>query len=133
MSDNPFLKRILLACSRGPARIFRVNTGQGWVGKSWRAPSRTTVELEAGDVVIRQARPLHAGLVEGGADLIGWRSRVIQPEDVGTRVAVFTALEAKQGSGRVTEAQARFLQAVEAAGGIARVVRSVEDAQDALG
>src|SRR5690606_22629570 len=80
MSDGPFLKRILLACSRGPARIFRVNTGQGWVGKSWRAPSRTTVELEAGDVVIRQARPLHAGLVEGGADLIGWRSRVIQPE-----------------------------------------------------
>lgn len=133
MSDNPFLKRILLACSRGPARIFRVNTGRGWVGKSWRAPSRTTVELEAGDVVIRQARPLHAGLVEGGADLIGWRSRVIQPEDVGTRVAVFTALEAKQGSGRVTEEQARFLQAVEAAGGIARVVRSVEDAQDALG
>src|SRR5690606_39798228 len=27
MSDGPFLKRILLACSRGPARIFRVNTG----------------------------------------------------------------------------------------------------------
>jgi protein involved in polysaccharide export with SLBB domain len=42
---------------------------------------------------------------------------------VGTTVAVFTAVEVKTGRVPVTAAQTRFLDAVTAAGGIARVTR----------
>ena len=55
----------------------------------------------------------------GGADLIGWTRR--------HGVAVFTAVEVKVGIRKATAAQQAFLAAVLAAGGIAGVVRSVED------
>jgi hypothetical protein len=132
VSDHPFLTKILLACSRGATRLFRNNTGQGWVGKSWRCPSTQQVTLHAGDVVVRNARPLHAGLVDGGADLIGWTTRTITPDDVGKRVALFTALEGKEGAGRLSSSQRTFLAAVQAAGGIAAEVRSVDEAVEAV-
>jgi hypothetical protein len=119
MSDTPFLKRILLACSRGSARLFRNNNGVGWVGKSVRIDKPGPVHLNAGDVVIRAARPLHAGLIGGSGDLIGWRSFVIQPED-------------KEGTGRMSPEQRNFRDQVLAAGGIAGEVRSVEDAERLL-
>jgi hypothetical protein len=74
-------------------------------------------------VLIHDARPLHAGLCEGSSDLIGWTPVTITPDMVGTTIAVFTAVEVKTGRVRVTEAQTRFLDAVTAAGGIARVAR----------
>jgi hypothetical protein len=115
VSDHPFLTRILLACSRGRTRLFRHNVGLGWVGKSWRCPSVQTVELQPGDVVIRKARPLHAGLCEGGSDLIGWTTI----EHAGRRFAVFTAIEGKEGTGRLSPEQRTFLEQLRAAGGIA--------------
>lgn len=132
MSDAPFLRRLLLACSRGSSRLFRNSVGQGWVGKSTRIAKAGPVHLNVGDVVIRQARPLHAGLIGGSGDLIGWRSFVIQPEDVGRRVAVFASLEAKEGAGRLSPEQRNFRDQVLAAGGIAGEVRSVEDAERLL-
>lgn len=55
----------------------------------------------------------------GGADLIGWTRR--------KNVAVFTSIEVKTKRGKVTAQQAAFLAAVHAHGGIAGVVRSVEE------
>ena len=51
---------------------------------------------------------------------------------VGTRLAIFTALEAKEGTGRLSPEQKAFLAAVAEAGGIAREVRTVEDAVGAV-
>jgi hypothetical protein len=51
---------------------------------------------------------------------------------VGRQVAVFTSLEVKAERGRVSPEQRQWLEAVQAAGGIAGVVRSVEDAQALL-
>lgn len=133
MSDHAFLTRILLACSRGRARLFRNNVGQGWVGKSTRFARTETIVVHPGDVVIRRARPLHAGLAEGSGDLIGWVSREIHPEHIGQVWAVFASLEAKEGAGRLEPAQRAWLGAVLAAGGIAAEVRSVEDAERAIG
>jgi hypothetical protein len=73
------------------------------------------------------------GLTKGASDLIGFESVTITPEMVGHRVAVFTALEVKGPKGNVSPEQREFLKAVEDAGGIAAVVRSVEDALAALG
>lgn len=132
MSDHGFLTRILLAVGRGPVRLFRNNTGQGWVGKSTRISRAGPVVLSPGDVVIRNARPLHAGLTNGGSDLVGWVTVEITPAHVGRRLAVFAALEAKEGAGRLSAEQRAFLAAVEAAGGIAAEVRSIEDAERAV-
>ena len=81
----------------------------------------------------RTGRPVQFGLARGSADLIGWRSVVITPEMVGQRVAVFTSLEIKTPTGRLTPAQQAWLGAVHNAGGIAGVARSVRDANEILG
>ena len=81
----------------------------------------------------RTGRPVQFGLARGSADLIGWRSVVITPEMVGQRVAVFTSLEVKTPTGRLTPAQQAWLGTVHNAGGIAGVARSVRDANEILG
>jgi hypothetical protein len=48
---------------------------------------------------------------------------------VGTQVAVFLSIEVKTATGRLRPEQQQWLDAVQAAGGIAGVARNVEDAQ----
>jgi hypothetical protein len=81
----------------------------------------------------RTGRLVTFGLARGSADLIGWRTLVITPEMVGQRIAVFTSLEIKTPSGRLSPAQTHWLNAVRTAGGIAGVVRSVPDALQIIG
>ncbi len=57
---------------------------------------------------------------------------MITPEMVGQQVAVFTSIEVKSSTGRVRPEQQQWIDAVQAAGGIAGVARSVEDAQSLL-
>jgi len=119
MGKESFLiKEIQLTLSRA-MRLFRNNTGVAWAGKVVKR-SRKTLTIE-------NPRPLHAGLVQGSSDLIGWTTVDVTPEMVGRQIAVFTAAEVKTGASKPTEKQIKFLQAVRASGGIAGVVRSVED------
>ena len=74
-------------------------------------------------------RPVSFGLCKGSADLIGWRTVTITPEMVGQQVAVFTSIEVKTATGRVRPEQQQWLNAVQAAGGIAAVARSVADCE----
>jgi hypothetical protein len=76
----------------------------------------------------RTGRLVTFGLARGSADLIGWRTVTITPEMVGQQVAVFTSIEVKTPTGRLAPLQANWLDAVQNAGGIAGVARSVEDA-----
>lgn len=122
MRESPVQQRILLACSRGLTRLFRVNTGVAWAGKgkpqTFSKPTQVT--CYPGDVVIRGAQPIRMGLVTGGSDLIGWTQ-------VDGR-AVFTAIECKGDSGKPTDEQLNFIGQVKAAGGIAGVAYSAEEA-----
>ncbi len=129
MSEHITQQRILLACGSGPVRLWRNNVGTGWAGQAnkvtpgnLRAVSQA---LQPGDVVIRQGRPLHAGLCVGSSDLIGYRQV--------DGVAQFVALEVKSPAGRATKEQAQFLQHITSVGGCAGIVRSVDDAQSLLG
>ena len=106
-SEQSIQQHIRLTCSAGATRLFRNNTG--------------TLRDQHG-------RPVSFGLCKGSADLIGWRTVTITPEMVGTQVAVFTSIEVKTPSGRLRPEQQQWLDAVQAAGGIAGVARSVEDA-----
>ena len=64
----------------------------------------------------------------GGSDLLGYRTIEITPDMVGRRVAVFTALEIKTPTGRATPEQLKFIEHIARAGGIAAVVRSIDEA-----
>ena len=110
-SEQTIQQHIRLACSIGNCRLFRNNTG--------------TLRDQHG-------RPVQFGLCKGSADLIGWTSRTITPEMVGQQIAVFTSIEVKSSSGRVKPEQQQWLNAVQAAGGIAGVARSVGEAMDLL-
>ena len=106
-SEQSIQQHIRLACSIGSCRLFRNNTG-----------------------TLRDAngRPVTFGLCKGSADLIGWSTRTITPEMVGQTVAIFASIEVKAASGgRIRPEQQQWLAAVQAAGGIAAVARSVAD------
>ncbi len=123
------IKHLLLALSKAGARVFRQNVGLGWVGRSYRhSGAPKTVTINDGDVLIRQARPLHAGLCEGSSDIVGWRPLPITQDMVGGVVAQFIAVEDKSETDRATREQGAFLAAVKAAGGVAGVARSVDEA-----
>lgn len=128
MKESPVLHRVLLACSQGATRLFRMNVGLAWVGQAKKYEKQQTVVVHAGDVVIRDARPFRAG-VEGMSDLVGYTVIEVTPEMVGQRMAIYTALECKGDGGRLRPAQAVFIDCVESAGGIAGVVRSEDDAR----
>lgn len=106
-SEQSIQQHIRLRCSTGPVRLFRNNTG--------------TLRDQHG-------RPVTFGLAKGSADLIGWRTVTVTPEMVGQQVAVFTSIEVKTPTGRMKPEQKQWLQAVQAAGGIAGIARSVEEA-----
>jgi hypothetical protein len=129
MSEHITQQRILLACGSGNVRLWRNNVGTGWAGQATKVTPGNlraiAAGLRPGDVVIRQGRPLHAGLCVGSSDLIGYR--------VVDRVAQFVALEVKSATGRPTAQQTQFLEHINDVGGCAGIVRSVEDAHTVLG
>lgn len=108
-AETELRRAIQVAATHAGARLFRLNTGMGWTGETKRMGR---------DVLVRNARPLHAGVGVGGSDLIGW-----------TADGRFLAIEIKTGRVPVTVEQERFLAAIVAAGGVAGVARSVADAE----
>lgn len=112
MSETALLQQVRLACSRGDVRLWR---------------------NQCGALEDKRGRWVQFGVASpGGSDLIGYRTVTITPDMVGQRVAVFVAVETKAPRGRLTEEQARFIAAVNAAGGIAGVAKSVEEAEGLL-
>lgn len=138
MRESNVWKRMLLAAGQiqcAAVRIFRNNTAMGWSGKSVRITpdNRHMVALNPGDVVVRSANPLHAGLIRGSADGIGWSTVEITPDMVGRRIAVFTSTEAKRSNGgRVSEDQQKWHANVQSAGGISVIVRDPDDLRYAV-
>jgi hypothetical protein len=128
MNESNITKLIELSVSKTGTKIFRNNVGLGWIGESYRINRKKTVELNEGDVVVRNARPLHAGLIKGSSDLIGWKPTVITPEMVGKTLAVFTAIEVKTQTGRASKEQLVFIERVKSDGGIAGIARNPSEA-----
>ena len=110
-SEQQIQQQIRLTCSRGPVRLMRNNTG--------------TLRDQHG-------RPVSFGLAKGSSDLIGWKTVTVTEDMIGQQVAVFTSIEVKSPTGRLRPEQQQWIDAVQAAGGIAGVARSVEDAQSLL-
>ena len=100
---------ILMALSKAGCLLFRNESAGAWVGK--------VLHKDANQVTLTDARMIRFGLAVGSADIIG-----IAP------CGRFLAIEIKTRKGRPTKEQLRFIEAVNNAGGIAGIARSVEDA-----
>ena len=107
MRETDLMDRIRLACSTGDTRLWRNNVGLAYT---------------------RDGRPVRFGLHPGSPDLIGLRTIVLTPDMVGQRLAVFIGIEVKASHGRISADQGRFLDFLRAAGAMAGIVRSEEDA-----
>lgn len=111
MTESDLLAAIQLALSHGDTRLFRINAGVAWQGQ--------VIHHDRDQLVLAHPRALRLAPA-GLADLIGWhRGR-------------FVALEGKIGRRQPTPEQVAFLDLVRRAGGLAGVVRSVEEAEAAL-
>lgn len=132
MKETALRNAVLMAVSKIGTRLFRNNTGTGWVGKVQKFAANTQTIVGPGDVVIRDARPFHAGLCVGSSDLIGWHPVVVTQEMVGETIAVFTAVELKTGRLKATPEQTNFLAQVTANGGVGVVAYSPDDALGAI-
>jgi len=134
MAESKIMHDIHLAIGKlaPQTRLFRNNVGQGWVGAARRIAKRMIVELLPGDIVLKKARPLHAGLCEGSSDLIGWTVVTVTPDMVGKPVAVFTAIEIKTNKGRATKGQNNFIARIREAGGIAGIARTPDEAEEII-
>ena len=113
------MRSLQMVASRLGARLFRQNAGMGWVGKPERIYQVRTVKVGPGDVVLRNARPFHAGH-EGMSDLGGWTPVEITADMVGTTVAVYAQVEVKEKA-RPTAEQLAWIAAVNKAGGRAGI------------
>jgi len=105
--------RILLALSEAGCTVWRNETSGAWVGKQ--------IHRDGDQVTLINAHMMTFGLAVGSSDIIG-----ITPE------GRFLAVEVKTPKGRPTKEQLRFIEAVRAAGGIAGIARSVEEALDLI-
>lgn len=115
----------ILKLSTGQIRLFRNNNGIGWAGQP--------VEHRGDVAIVHHSRPLHAGLIKGSGDLIGWKTVTITPDMIGQRIAQFVSIEVKAAHGKPTPDQETWRDNVRAAGGIGCVARSKDEASHALG
>lgn len=68
----------------------------------------------------------------GGSDLICCAPVVVTAEMVGKTIGVFTAVEVKTKTGKPSEKQIKFIEAIKRAGGFAGVARSASDALEII-
>lgn len=127
------MKTIWLALSNAGATVFRNNVALAAAGKITWIKQAGACRVQPGDAVVRNARPLHAGLLKGSGDLIGWTEVVVTPEMVGQKIAIFTSVEAKDGEGRSTPEQRTWRENVKKAGGFAGEARNAVDALQIIG
>ena len=110
MAERDIKNEIQLALSHDDTRLFK---------------------FQCGNFQLIDGRWISVG-IPGMSDLMGWTEVTITPDMVGRKVPVFTSLEVKADKGRVRSAQLAWLTAVDAAGVIAGVARSVDDASDII-
>jgi len=130
MAETNLMRRLQMTASTLKSRLFRQNSGMGWAGKVERGFPGKRVVLGAGDVVVRSARPFHAGH-DGISDLGGWTQVVITPAMVGSTVAVYTQVEVKDGA-VPTEDQLKWIAAVNRAGGLAGIAHDDDELKSIL-
>ena len=113
-------------------RLWRNASGHYYAGKLIRhGPGLVT--LGATDAVIRGCTPIHAGLCDGAADLVGILSVPVASLPADGMAGLFLAIEVKTPDGTVQPHQRAWREMILALGGVAGVARSVEEARGIVG
>ena len=113
-SEKAILNDSLVAVSALPGTMaWRNNTGTAWQGEPVRAGIGTMIRVEAGMMILRQARPITFGL-PGSGDIMGLTN------------GRAWALEIKDQHGQQRDTQKKFQAAFELAGGFYGLSRSVD-------
>ena len=118
MSEIDLMHEIQCKASIDGHRLWRNNCGTGWVGQQVRVTHPQMVMMRPGDVLLRGARVLHAGLVPGSSDLIGI---------AGDGSGRFIAAEVKAPKGRTADIQESFIETIRKFNGIGIIARTLED------
>lgn len=100
--------------------------GLGWYGKFLKPPMNTSAIITPQDVLIRDAKPIRAGMCVGVTDLVGWTTITVEPEHIGKKLAVFTAIECREDLPMAPDRK-KFIESVKLAGGFAKIVENVKD------
>lgn len=103
--------KLIDAAPKYRAKLFRNNRGAVKKGEHWIA---------------------YGVGPKGASDLIGWRELTITQSMVGKTVAQFLAIESKADTGRATSQQIDFVLKVQAAGGVAQVVKSEAEFEELM-
>ena len=119
-AETALTKRMLAEHGAHPdSRLWRNETGVFWAGKKVRQ-NRTQhampTMLQPGEVILRNASRVSAGLCVGSSDLIGIAAG-----------GLFLAAEVKTPKTRISPAQPKFIKVVRDLGGIAGFVRTVDE------
>jgi hypothetical protein len=120
MADNEtnIVRECLIRASKLNARLWRQQSGMGWIGKTVRIDKPQMISVAPGDVVIRQARPFHAGF-EGLSDTGGYCMVDGLP--------VITQVEVKTATGTVRPEQRKWISFIRSIGGRAGIARCADD------
>ena len=126
-AERNTIKKILLAISSlRNIRLFRNNVGLGFIGTIVKEDQKNRV------IILKNYRRIKFGLHKGSSDYVGWKTIKIPVEMVGKKIAVFVSLEVKTDKGKPDDEQLNWIDQVIKSGGIAGVVRNVEDALNIL-
>ena len=120
MSESDLYPAIIGSLSHGATRLWRQQSLLAWAGK--------VVRRDATTITLAHPHAIKIGM-PGMSDLGGLTAVEITPEDVGSTLALYVAIEVKAGRERPTEQQEAFIAMVRGLGGRAGVARSVEEAQ----
>ena len=112
--ETKLMRLIMVALTQADCIVWRNETAGAYVGR--------VIHKDAMVVTLANAQMMTFGLCVGSSDIIG----IHKP------TARFLAVEVKTANGRATKEQINFIEQVRAAGGIAGLARSVQEALDLL-
>lgn len=105
----------------------RYSVGAGFVGgKNFIAKKDGVVKVRKGDNVLINGAFTKFGSI-GWSDRIGWTEKIVTQDMIGQKIAIFTGVEDKSLTDKISLDQLIFLLNVRLAGGIAKVYRECVD------
>lgn len=107
---------------------FRQDVGSGYVGgREYVAKKNGGIPVKKGDRVVINPAVNRFGLDVGSGDRVGWTEVLVSQEMVGKKVAIFTSIEDKSETDRISVEQIIWLLNVLRAGGIAKVYKELQE------
>lgn len=108
---------------RSHPHVFKNPVGQGFVGgKQYRVKESGQINVEKGDLVVKNPTPIRWGLEVGSGDLIGFESVIITQDMVGKTFGRFKSVEIKTKNDKISRDQIIWYFTLRLSGCIAIVL-----------